>query len=427
MKVFKFGGASVKDANAVKNVASILKKYSENEIIVVVSAMAKTTNALELLTEYFCNQDSKKNIQFEEIKTFHFEIIEQLFSDKNHEVYSDVNNLFANLNSYINKEKIGTFDFEYDQIVSFGEIISTKIISHYLNFSSIANKWIDVRELIKTDNSYREGRVDWQKTSELIKTKLIKSFDSENSQKIGITQGFIGSNSDGFTTTLGREGSDYSAAIIAYSLGAENVTIWKDVPGILNADPKYFDETQKLDAISYLEAIELSYYGATILHPKTIKPLQNLGIPLGVKSFVNPEAEGTIISSLTKSDSLIPSFIFKVNQVLISISPRDFSFIAEENLSEIFNVFVKHNVKIHLMLNSAVSFSVCIDFDKTKLPLLIADLQKDFKVKYNENLELVTIRHYDQATIARVLVGKKVLLEQKSRTTAQMIIKNLES
>ncbi|NVO03424.1 MAG: aspartate kinase, partial [Bacteroidetes bacterium] len=380
MKVFKFGGASVKDANAVKNVASILKKYSENEIIVVVSAMAKTTNALELLTEYFCTQNSKKSLQFEEIKKFHFEIIDQLFSDKNHEAFSDVNLLFDKLNSYIYNEKIGTFDFEYDQIVSFGEIISTKIISHYLNFSGVSNKWIDIREFIKTDNSFREGKVDWQKTSELIKTKLIKSFGSENSQKIGITQGFIGSNSDGFTTTLGREGSDYTAAIIAYSLGAENVTIWKDVPGILNADPKYFDETQKLDAISYLEAIELSYYGATILHPKTIKPLQNLGIPLDVKSFVNPEAEGTIISSLTKSDSLIPSFIFKINQVLISISPRDFSFIAEENLSEIFNVFVKHNVKIHLMLNSAVSFSVCIDFDKIKLPLLIADLQKDFKV-----------------------------------------------
>jgi aspartate kinase len=399
----------------------------ENEIIVVVSAMAKTTNALELLTEYYCSNDERKIAQFEEIKKFHFEIINQLFSDKNHEAFFDVNLLFDKLNTHINKEKIGTFDFEYDQIVSFGEIISTKIISHYLNFSGVPNNWIDVRELIKTDNSYREGKVDWQKTSELIKTKLIKSFGSENSRKIGITQGFIGSASDGFTTTLGREGSDYTAAIIAYSLGAENVTIWKDVPGILNADPKYFDETQKLDAISYLEAIELSYYGATILHPKTIKPLQNLGIPLDVKSFINPEAEGTIINSLTKSDSLIPSFIFKVNQVLISISPRDFSFIAEENLSEIFNVFVKHNVKIHLMLNSAVSFSVCIDFDKIKLPLLIADLQKEFKVKYNENLELVTIRHYDQATIDRVLVGKKVLLEQKSRTTAQMIIKDIGS
>lgn len=421
MKVFKFGGASVKDAAAVKNVANILKRFPGENIIVVVSAMGKTTNALERLTDAFYYKKENSEDVLSEIKKYHFDILEELFPDKNHPAHIEISNTFVELDWAIEEDPSPDYNYDYDKIVSLGEIIATKIVSAYLNEDKVSNKWWDVRGLIQTDNTYREGRVDWELTQKLVDNDLVP-FLSKSSAVV-VTQGFLGGTSENFTTTLGREGSDYTAAILAYATNAESVTIWKDVPGVLNADPKWFDETVKLDQISYQDAIELAYYGATVIHPKTIKPLQNKKIPLIVKSFLHPEIKGTIINDV-QSPLPIPCFIFKVNQVLLSISPKDFSFIMEENLSEMFNLFAERQVKVNVMQNSAISFSVSIDNDPRKLPDLIKTLQKDYKVLYNENLELVTIRYYDQATIDRVTVGKKILLEVKSRYTVQLVVKN---
>lgn len=416
MKVFKFGGASVKDASAVKNVGSILNHFPNEDIIVVISAMGKVTNALERLTDAFFYKKENAADVLNEIKKYHFDIVDQLFSNKQHPIYNELNNTFVELEWAIEDEPTHSYNHEYDQIVSMGELISTKIVSAYLNENNIKNQWLDARGIIQTDNTYREGRVDWDLTLKL----------SENLAKqkgITITQGFIGGTSENFTTTLGREGSDYTAAILAFTTNSESVTIWKDVPGVLNADPKWFDETKKLEQISYQDAIELAYYGATVIHPKTIKPLQNKKIPLYVKSFIKPDEKGTVINEI-QSPLPIPCFIFKVNQVLISISPKDFSFIIEENLSDIFNLFAEKQVKVNVMQNSAISFSVSVDNDERKLPDLIKTLQKQYRVLYNDNLELITIRYYDQATIERVTIDKKILLEVKSRNTVQLVVKN---
>jgi aspartate kinase len=419
MQVFKFGGASVKDANAVKNVAAILKRYEGKQLVVVVSAMGKITNALERLVDaYFYKKENAETV-LEEIKAFHLVIVSELFPDKTHPFYNDLENTFVEIQWAIEDEPTGTYNFEYDQIVSMGEVISTKIISAYLNEIGLKNKWMDARGLVQTDNTYREGKVDFDLTESLVRKDLIPNVNINN---IVITQGFLGGTSENFTTTLGREGSDYTAAILAYCLNAENVTIWKDVPGVLNADPKWFDNTIKISELTYQDAIELTYYGATVIHPKTIKPLQNKGIPLFVRSFLNHDEEGTVVKE-TGRKLPIPSFIFKVNQVLISLQAKDFSFIAEDNLSSIFDVFYKHGVKIHMMQLSAINFSVCTDNDAQKIPGLLAELQGDFKVLYNDNLELCTIRYYDQSTLDRVSINKQILLEQKSRYTAQMVLK----
>jgi aspartate kinase len=430
MKVFKFGGASVKDAEAVKNVATILKRYANENSVVVVSAMGKTTNALERLTDaaFFHsenNEEKKENAVtiLNEIKKYHFDIIEQLFPDKNHSIYNEINNSFVELDWAIEDEPTHSYSHEYDQMVSIGEIISTKIVAAYLNEVEIACKWQDARDFIQTDNTYREGNVDWELTQQLVNKHLLPTLSTEKPTVI-VTQGFIGGTSENFTTTLGREGSDYTAAIIAYTTNAESVTIWKDVPGVLNADPKWFDDTKKLEQLSYQDAIELAYYGATVIHPKTIKPLQNKKIPLYVKSFLKPEETGTTINE-AQSPLSLPCFIFKVNQVLLSISPKDFSFIVEENFSAIFKLFAEKQVKINMMQNSAISFSICIDNDLHRLPDLIKTLQKEYRVLYNENLELITIRYYDQATIDRVTKNKKVLLEVKSRYTVQLVVQQL--
>ncbi|MCW3104839.1 MAG: aspartate kinase [Bacteroidetes bacterium] len=422
MRIFKFGGASVKDANAVRNVANILKHFPGENIIVVVSAMGKVTNALERLTDAFYYKKENAETVLSGIKKYHTEILEQLFPDKDHPVHTEISNTFVELDWAIEEDPSPDYNYDYDKIVSMGEIISTKIVSAYLAEDSLPNKWWDVRGLVQTDNTYREGKVDWELTQELVDKDLNAYFTKQKG--IVVTQGFLGGTSENFTTTLGREGSDYTAAILAYTTNAESVTIWKDVPGVLNADPKWFDDTQKLDQISYQDAIELAYYGATVIHPKTIKPLQNKKIPLLVKSFLHPEEKGTIINDV-QSPLPVPSFIFKINQVLLSISPKDFSFIMEENLSEMFNLFAELQVKVNVMQNSAISFSVSIDNDERKLPELIKMLQKDYKVLYNENLELVTIRYYDQATIDRVTVGKMILLEVKSRYTVQLVMKNI--
>ncbi|MBI3521135.1 MAG: aspartate kinase [Bacteroidetes bacterium] len=420
MQVFKFGGASVKDADGVKNVAEVLKQFPEQKISVVISAMGKTTNALERLAKAYFYKSEDAETVLEEIKTYHITICRSLFPSENHPVYTELENTFVELYWAIEDEPTQGFDFEYDQIVSMGEVISTKIVSAYLNEIGLKNKWIDVRGLIQTDNTYREGKVDFELTETLVKRDLMPVFNSYN---IIITQGFIGGTSENFTTTLGREGSDYTASILAYCLNAKNVTIWKDVPGVLNADPKWFTRTKKIDELSYHDAIELTYYGATVIHPKTIKPLQNKNIPLYVKSFLKPKEEGTVIRDGEKRLN-IPSYIFKIDQVLISIQPKDFSFIAEDNLSDIFEVFSKHGVKINLMQLSAISFSVCCDDHASKIKELVQELQKQYKVLYNSGLELMTVRYYTQETIDTLTAQKIILLEQRSRYTVQMVMKN---
>ncbi len=402
--------------------ATVLQRFPSENIIVVVSAMGKITNALERLTDAVFFKKENASTILNEIKKYHFDIIEALFPDKNHSVYNDINNTFVELDWAVEDEPTSNYNYEYDKIVSMGEIISTKIVSAYLKESALNSKWFDVRDFIQTDNTYREGKVNWDLTQKLVTEIFLPALKNETNL-IAVTQGFIGGTSENFTTTLGREGSDYTAAILAFTTNAESVTIWKDVPGVLNADPKWFDETKKLEQLSYHDAIELAYYGATVIHPKTIKPLQNKTIPLYVKSFIHPDEKGTVINEV-QSSLPIPCFIFKVNQVLISISPKDFSFIVEENFSDIFNLFAEKQVKVNVMQNSAISFSVSVDNDERKLPELIKTLQKQYRVLYNENMELITIRYYDQATIDRVTVDKKVLLEVKSRYTVQLVVKN---
>lgn len=419
MQVFKFGGASVKDATAVKNVGDVLNFFPNEKICIVISAMGKTTNALERLTDAFFHKKGNAEDLLEEIKSFHFSICKELFPNENHQIYNELENTFVELHWAIEDEPTHTYDFEYDQIVSMGEVISTKIVSAYLNEIKIHNKWIDARGIIQTDNTYREGKVDFDLTESLVERELLPLFNANN---ILITQGFIGGTSENFTTTLGREGSDYTASILAYCLNAKSVTIWKDVPGVLNADPKWFKNTKKIDELSYQDAIELTYYGASVIHPKTIKPLQNKGIPLIVKSFLNPKEPGTIIRESNKRLQ-IPSYIFKTHQILISLQPKDFSFIAEENLSDIFEIISRHHVKINLMQLSAISFSICCDND-AKIKSLLDELQVLFKVLYNENVELMTIRYYNDETIESLTKNKRILLEQKSRFTVQMIMKN---
>ncbi|MCY1515073.1 Lysine-sensitive aspartokinase 3 [compost metagenome] len=418
MQVFKFGGASVKDAAGIKNVAKIIESHGKNQILVVFSAMGKTTNQLETLTRAYLNHHESCHAIFEEIKAYHFAILNELIDDPKNPVFNEVANTFVEIEWLLEEPASDPADYLYDQIVSIGEMVSSRIIAAYLNLTGVLAIWTDARNTIQTDNNYKEANVNWAKTTQEIQKHLPAFLE----QGIIVTQGFVGSTSENFTSTLGREGSDYSAAIFSACLNAQSLTIWKDVPGVLNADPKWFDETEKIDQLSYHDAIELTYYGATVIHPKTIKPLQNKDIPLYVRSFIHPEGEGTRISNV-KLPLPVPSFIFKINQILISIFPKDFSFIIEENLSDIFSILHRNKVKVNTMLNSAISFSVSVD-ESDKIDALIKDLSENFTVKYNKGLELVTIRYYNQQTIERVTVQKDVLLEVKSRHTCQMVMKD---
>jgi aspartate kinase len=420
MEVYKFGGASVCDAKSIKNMTELIIKSDADQLLVVVSAMGKMTNALEYLTQSFISNNGESFRILDDIKTFHFDVMHNLFSDAQHPVFNDVANVFVEIEWLLEEEAIDAPDYIYDQIVSIGEVVSTKIIAAYLQSTGKNVSWADARNYIKTDNSYREALVDWEKTDLEIQRHLVPLLE----KSVVITQGFIGGTSENFTTTLGREGSDYSAAIFSACLNATALTIWKDVPGVLNADPKWFEKTEMIPQLSYHDAIELAYYGATIIHPKTIKPLQNKNIPLYVRSFVNCDQVGTVINAL-HTEKPVPSFIFKMNQVLISIFPKDYSFIIEESLSDIFNVFHKHKVKVNTMLNSALSFSVSVDQDELKIQNLITELKEKYHVKYNTGLELVTIRYYNQETISRVVANKQLLLEVKSRNTCQILMKSL--
>jgi aspartate kinase len=420
IQVFKFGGASVNSAEAIRNVAEILSAKSNGKTLIVLSAMGKTTNALELLADSYFNRMSSTAKLFKDVQNYHLDICTELFPDKQTPVFQELNTLFDDLASLIAEEASDDFNFEYDRIVSYGELISTLILFHYLKTRGFSIAWADVRDMLVTDSRYRAAKVDWERSPGLIRRQCGMLFTDND---YIITQGFIARSLEGESTTLGREGSDFSAAIFAFALDAGSLTIWKDVPGLLNADPKYFKHTQKLDKVSFKETIELAYFGASIIHPKTIKPLQNKNIPLYIKSFLEPDSEGSIIQANTQNDQLIPSYIFKRNQVLISISPRDFSFIAERNLAAIFARLAKYGLNVNLMQNSAISFSICIDEGGADMISFIESLQKDFKVRYNRDMELITIRHYNEQIIADLIGTRKVYLEQKSRSTVQLLVR----
>lgn len=420
MQVFKFGGASVKDAESIKNVAHIVANYKKDELLVVVSAMGKTTNRLMEVTQAYVDQTGEAFSLLEKVKEWHQAILLDLFAPNSHPIFDEIANCFVEIEWILEEEPQDTYDYLFDQIVSTGEIVSSKILAAYTAHSGIPVKWVDARDYISTDNTYREAAVDWEKTEEKIRRDLPVILDNF----VIISQGFIGSTSENFTTTLGREGSDYSAAIFASCLNAEDITIWKDVPGVLNADPKWFDHTELIPELSYTDAIELTYYGATVIHPKTIKPLQNKKIALNVRSFVNPTAPGTFIRS-TNQGLPIPSFIFKVNQVFVNIQPRDFSFIVEDNLSHIFNLFHSNRIKINMMHNSAISFCVSIDDTGKNIDTLLEELEKRYKVSVEKGLELITIRYFNQETIDRVLVNKQIIRELKDSYTCQLLVKKL--
>ncbi|GAA4307364.1 aspartate kinase [Mucilaginibacter gynuensis] len=418
MLVFKFGGASVKDAEGIINLSRVVNSYAGNELLIVVSAMGKTTNALEKLTKAYVSQADDVHEIYDEIKAYHFDIVAQLF-EASHPVFDEIQNTFVEIDWMIEDEPHDDFDFIYDQLVSIGELVSTRIVSAYLNHTGIKSQWLDVRGYIHTDNTYREGVVDWVKTTESIQ----KDIPALLQKGVVVAQGFLGGTSENFTTTLGREGSDYTASIFAACLKAESVTTWKDVPGVLNADPKLFDGTVKFDELSYNEAIEMTYYGATVIHPKTIKPLQNANIPLLVKPFIDPVAPGTVIKEDGKTVFEKPVIIVKQNQVLLSISANDYSFITEDHLSDIFKLFAKNQVKINVMQTSALSFTTCIDFNEERFSKLLSSLKQNFKVKYNDSLTLYTVRHYREDALKEITAGKQILLEQLSRNTAQMVVR----
>jgi aspartate kinase len=416
MQVFKFGGASVKDAKGVKNLVNVLNKTGYKNTLVVVSAMGKTTNALEkVIANYFDNKGELQS-SLQEVIKFHNGILLDLFDNEQHAVYKKIAALFNELTAFMDRNKSPDYNFVYDQVIGYGELVSTTIVSEYLNDVGLKNQWLDVRDFIKTDNYYRSAHVDWEASQERIATQF-------NRTQLNITQGFLGSDANNFTTTLGREGSDYTAAIFAYCLNAQSVTIWKDVPGVLNADPRYFENAQLLNKISYREAIELAFYGASVIHPKTLQPLQRKEIPLFVKSFLQPENKGTKVCKEAGLDPQIPCFIVKKNQVLISLSSLDFSYIVEDNISEIFKLLHLYKMKVDVIQNSAISFSVCVDNMYKNLEKLLQHLKAKFKVTCTENVSLYTIRHYNELAIKQLEKDKEVLLKQLTHETMQIVTK----
>ena len=415
MKVFKFGGASVSTAEAVRNSVNILKLYPCNKVLVI-SAMDKITNALEIVARKYFNQDPEMWSAFQDVKNYHDGIVAELWGEPTE--LPEVERLFNQLIIRIKGDRSLNFDYEYDQIVAFGELLSTQIISLYYNKIGIKNRWVDVRNCLKTDDQFREANINWELSTRLAKRQF--TFESDD---LYITQGFIGGTLTNQTTTLGREGSDYTAGVLANLLDAEEVCIWKNVPGILNADPDFFSDTQKLDELSYKEAIELSYSGAKVIHPKTIKPLQNKNIPLFVKSFLEPEKSGTIIHAVEHPLELVPVIIMKKNMALITLTPNDFSFISINSVSDVFSLFAKYRLRVGLIQQSALDLSLAFDEPEQGIENLISQLQQKFEVKYNTGLDLVTIRYYLPETITQIESGRKIYVEQKSRRTARILLK----
>ena len=411
MQVFKFGGSSVKDANSIRNICHIIKNHSDVPLVLVISAMAKTTNELEQIVNKYLEGEEPS---LSSLKTFHQDVINDLF-DECHPIYDEVNNLFVEIEWILEEVPSQSYAYIYDQIVSVGELLSTKIVSAYLNYIGLKNEWVDARDIIRTDNTYRNARVCWDITKQQINNRFQKG-------NIYLTQGFIGCTSENFTTTLGREGSDFTAAIIAHVVDAERVVIWKDVRGVLNADPRYFEDAQLINELSFQEAIELAYFGAKVIHPKTIQPLKDKKIPLYVKSFIDPNNNGTVIREIDKA-VVGPCYIVMKNQMLLHISVKDLSFIVEDHLSQIFSAFANHNVKVNVMQNTAVSFTVCIENDLRKIIPLLEELSNSYLISKQEDLILFTVRNYDQIDIASFVNGKQVFLQQKSDKTLHLVVK----
>ena len=411
MKIFKFGGASVKDADSVKNVLRVLSIQGFERCLIVVSAMGKTTNALERVVEFYFNKSDYQQ-EIAKIKEEHIQIAKGLF-DENHHVFSEIKLFFDDIESFLRRNKSPNYNFVYDQVVTCGEMISSKILSVYLSDNEVSNQWLDARDFIKTDTNYREGVVNWEDTE--------KNISQLDKAKTYVTQGFIGSDENNFTVSLGREGSDYSAAIFAYCLDAKDMTIWKDVPGVMTGDPRKFENVELLSNISYEEAIEMAYYGASVIHPKTLQPLKQKSIPFFVKSFINPEKAGTKIGISTENQ-LLESYILKENQVLMRIATRDFSFIAEDHISFIFRELAKRNIKVSLMQNSAISLALCLEDKFNNIDELEAELEQDFNTEIVKNVSLFTIRNARLENLDKLYEGKNVLLEQITKTTVQMII-----
>ena len=411
MKIFKFGGASVKDADSVKNVLRVLSIQGFERCLIVVSAMGKTTNALERVVEFYFNKSDYQQ-EIAKIKEEHIQIAKGLF-DENHHVFSEIKLFFDDIESFLRRNKSPNYNFVYDQVVTCGEMISSKILSVYLSDNEMGNQWLDARDFIKTDTNYREGLVNWEETE--------KNISQLDKTKTYVTQGFIGSDENNFTVSLGREGSDYSAAIFAYCLDAKDMTIWKDVPGVMTGDPRKFENVELLSNISYEEAIEMAYYGASVIHPKTLQPLKQKSISFFVKSFINPEKAGTKIGISTENQ-LLESYILKENQVLMRISTRDFSFIAEDHISFIFRELAKRNIKVSLMQNSAISLALCLEDKFNNVDELEAELEQDFNTEIVKNVSLFTIRNARLENLDKLYEGKNVLLEQITKTTVQMII-----
>lgn len=416
MNIYKFGGASVKDAEGVKNLFHIVNTQREN-LIIVVSAMGKMTDALEILCKNYYSKTGDIDSAFDQVKNFHLKILQDLFGDTNENIYSRVGLLFSELREILKTEPSLCYDYEYDRIICYGELLSTAIVAAYLEKQGRKAKYTDIRKCLITDPTYRNANVNLKLSGQLCQ----KTFTFQDTFMY-ITQGFIAGTTTSQTTTLGREGSDYTAALLANLLEADSVTIWKDVPGIMNADPKLYDNTEIINKLSYKEAIELSNYGAKVIHPKTIKPLENKKIPLFVRSFLYPESHGSVIREFDEKLKLPPIFIDKDDQLLLTLSPRDFSFIAEEKLSRIFAVLAKYRLKLNLMQNSAISFSFCIDHNETVFEPFIDELKDEYGVLYNKNVRLLTVRHYDEEIIKKLTNGKTVLVEQRSRLTARFVV-----
>ncbi len=413
MKIYKFGGASVQNAENVKNVAAVLHTAGYDHTVIVISAMGKTTNALEEVVKVYFEGKEYSSI-INKIENHHLEIAKELFDEKE-KIFEDIKIFFSDISSFLRRNKSPNYNFVYDQVVSCGELISTKIVSAYLNQAEISNTWLDIRDYIKSDSNYREGKINWELTQE-----QFKDFDSS---KVYVTQGFLAADPNYFTVTLGREGSDYSAAIIAYCLNAESVTIWKDVPGIMNADPKNFPNTQLLNSISYEEAIELAFYGASVIHPKTIQPLLRKKIPFFVRSFKEPEKPGTSIKKGIAIDPKVPCFILKTNEHLLNISSKDFSFMQEENLSLIFTHLSAQNIKVNLISVSAISVSLCVEDKFNTIDIFIKNLEEFFIITVTKNVSLYTIRHSHSEIQKDFTKGKNILLEQLVKETYQIVVK----
>lgn len=420
LKVFKFGGASLRDAERIKNVGNILRQYADDQLVIVVSAMGKVTDKMEKVVQAHAEQTGEAAALLEEVKQQHYQLCQELF-EGSQEVYDHINDLFVEVDWILEEEPHENYDYMYDQMVSIGELVSSRIVHAYLNSISLPAQWLDARDVILTDNIFREGWVQWEQTQERAERTVKPMLETDG---FIVSQGFIGSTSENFTTTLGREGSDYTAAIFSFCLDAESMTIWKDVPGVLTGDPRLFENVTKLDRLSYKEAIEMTYYGAKVIHPKTIKPIQNKNIPLYVKSFLDPAGEGTYISDEVE-DTYPPMVAVEQDQALVLISSRDFSFVAEHHISHIFQLIAEFRLQVNMMQNTAISFVLCMNDIDDKVDRFAEKLQDQFKVLIDRDLELITVRHYQQPLLEILKEGRMVLVEERIRKTVQMVVKKV--